>query len=105
MIGGGKALRSAIVKMFGSTALIQRCQEHKRRNIIEHLPKHLHANVNRILRDAWKTSDVKLAKRQIERLACSLQADHPGAAASVREGLEETLTLQGLASRARCIAR
>ena len=96
VIDGGKALRSAIVKMFGSTALIQRCQEHKRRNIIEHLPKHLHANVNRILRDAWKTSDVKLAKRQIERLASSLQADHPGAAASVREGLEETLTLQGL---------
>jgi len=96
VIDGGKALRSAIVKMFGSTVLIQRCQEHKRRNIIEHLPKHLHANVNRVLREAWKTSDAKLAKRQIERLASSLQADHPGAAASVREGLDETLTLQGL---------
>src|SRR4029450_9543561 len=43
-----------------------------------------------------KTSDAKLAKRQLERLACSLQGDHPGAAASVREGLQGTLTLQGL---------
>ena len=96
VIDGGKALRSAIVKMFGATALIQRCQEHKRRNVLEHLPKHLHANVSRMLREAWKTTDAKLAKRQLERLASSIQADHPGAAASVREGLEETLTLQAL---------
>jgi putative transposase len=96
VIDGGKALRSAIVKMFGATALIHRCQEHKRRNVLEHLPKHLHANVSRVLHDAWKTNDAKLAKRQLERLASSLQSDHPGAAASVREGLEETLTLQGL---------
>lgn len=96
MIDGGKALRSAIVRMFGATALIQRCQEHKRRNVLEHLPKHLHANVSRILHDAWKIADVKIAKRQLERLASSIHADHPGAAASVREGLEETLTLQGL---------
>jgi transposase-like protein len=96
VIDGGKALRSAIVRMFGATALIQRCQEHKRRNILEHLPKHLHANVSRILHDAWKTTDVKIAKRQLERLGSSIQGDHPGAAASVREGLDETLTLQGL---------
>ena len=96
VIDGGKALRSAIVRMFGATALIQRCQEHKRRNVLEHLPKHLHSTASRILRDAWMTTDTKLAKRQLERLASSLHADHPGAAASVREGLEETLTLQGL---------
>jgi transposase-like protein len=96
VIDGGKALRSAIVRMFGATAMIQRCQEHKRRNVLEHLPKHLHANVSRILHDAWKTADVKIAKRQLERLASSIQADHPGAAASVREGLDDTLTLQGL---------
>lgn len=96
VIDGGKALRSAIVRMFGPTALIHRCQEHKRRNVLEHLPKHLHNNVSRILREAWKTTDAKLAKRRLERLASSLQGDHPGAAASVREGLEETLTLQEL---------
>lgn len=96
VIDGGKALRSAIARMFGATALIQRCQEHKRRNVLEHLPKHLHANASRILHDAWKTADTKRAKRQLERLASSLQADHPGAAASVREGLDETLTIQAL---------
>jgi transposase-like protein len=96
VIDGGKALRSAIVRMFGATALIHRCQEHKRRNVLEHLPKHLHSNVSRILRDAWKTADAKLAKRRLERLASSLQADHPGAAASLQEGLQETLTLQEL---------
>jgi hypothetical protein len=41
----------------------RRRKEHKRRNIIEHLPKHLHANVNRVLSDAWKASGAKLAKR------------------------------------------
>ena len=96
VIDGGKALRKAIVQTFGATALIQRCQEHKRRNVLEHLPDELHAGVNRTLRDAWGSTDAKLAKRQLERLAASLQARHPGAAASMREGLEETLTLQGL---------
>jgi putative transposase len=46
VIDGGKALRKAIVQTFGERALIQRCQEHKRRNIIEHLPREMHASVN-----------------------------------------------------------
>ena len=49
-----------------------------------------------ILKEAWGSSDVEVAKRRLERLASSLETDHPGAAASVKEGLEETLTLQGL---------
>jgi putative transposase len=96
VIDGGKALRKAIVQTFGERALIQRCQEHKRRNVIEHLPRDMHAGVNRALREAWKAGDAHLAKRQLQRLAGSLQANHPGAAASLREGLEETLTVQGL---------
>jgi transposase-like protein len=96
VIDGGKALRKAIVQIFGERALIQRCQEHKRRNVIEHLPKPMHASVKRALRDAWSVGDTELAKRQLQRLAGSLQAQHPGAAASLREGLEETLTVQGL---------
>lgn len=95
-IDGGKALRKAIVQTFGERALIQRCQEHKRRNIIEHLPRDMHVGVNRTLRDAWGAGDPVLAKRQLQRLAGSLQASHPGAAASLREGLDETLTLQEL---------
>lgn len=96
VIDGGKALRKAIVECFGATVLIQRCQEHKRRNVIEHLPEELHASVNRTLRDAWDGKNATLAKKQLLRLAASLQAPHPGAAASLKEGLEETLTVQAL---------
>ncbi len=96
VIDGGKALRKAIVECFGATALIQRCQEHKRRNVLEHLPEELHAGVNRSLRDAWEGKNAALAKKQLLRLAASLQSRHPGAAASLKEGLEETLTAQAL---------
>ena len=96
VIDGGKALRRAIVECFGTTALVQRCQEHKRRNVLEHLPEELHASVGRAMRDAWDSADAELAKKRLQRLAASLQAKHPGAAASLREGLEETLTVQGL---------
>jgi len=96
VIDGGKALRKAIVECFGTLALIQRCQEHKRRNVIEHLPQELHASVGRAMRDAWNGSNPDLAAKQLQRLAASLQAKHPGAAASLREGLQETLTVQAL---------
>lgn len=96
VIDGGKALRKAIAQTFGALALIQRCQEHKRRNVLDHLPEDMHVSINRALRDAWGSHDDKLARKQLMRLAASLQARHPGAAASMREGLEETLTLQGL---------
>ncbi|MBA2721920.1 MAG: transposase [Methylibium sp.] len=76
VIDGGKALRRAIV--------------------IEHLPEELHASVGRALRDAWGGANAELASKQLKRLATSLQARHPGAAASLREGLEETRTVQGL---------
>jgi transposase-like protein len=96
VIDGGKALRKAIVQTFGTTALIQRCQEHKRRNVLEHLPEDMQASVKRALKNAWSATDAQVGRRQLERLASSLQARHPGAAASLREGLEETLTVQQL---------
>jgi putative transposase len=96
VIDGAKALRRAIAEVFGASALIQRCQEHKRRNVLDHLPKELHASVSRALRDAWQSQDAALAKRQLDRLAHSLARAHPGAAASLREGLEETLTVTAL---------
>ena len=64
--------------------------------MIEHLPEELHASVGRAMRDAWDGANAELAKKQLQRLATSLQAKHPGAAASLREGLEETLTVQAL---------
>jgi transposase-like protein len=71
-------------------------QEHKRRNVLEHRPEDAHASVKRALKDAWSASDADLARKQLSRLASSLQAKHPEAAASLREGLDETLTAQAL---------
>ncbi len=96
VIDGAKALTSAIRKVFRDLGVIQRCQIHKRRNILSHLPDRLQESVKTILKEAWSVSDAKIAKRRLDRLASSLEVDHPGAAASVREGLDETLTLQGL---------
>jgi transposase-like protein len=96
VIDGGKALRRAIVECFGARALIQRCQQHKRANVLEHLPAEKHASVRHALREAWDSGDAELARKRLLRLASALQAQHPGAAASLREGLEETLTLQSL---------
>jgi transposase-like protein len=92
-IDGAKALRKAIRAVFGRLALVQRCQLHKQRNVLDHLPKHLRPSVARALRQAWDATSAELARRQLERLAASLETEHPGAAASLREGLEETLTL------------
>jgi len=61
--------------------------------VLEHLPQSLQPSVRRALRQAWQSASADLARRQLERLAASLEAEHPGAAASLREGLEETLTL------------
>ena len=98
---GSKALRSAIQSIFGNLGVQQRCQVHKRRNILSHLPESMHATVHRLLKEAWDCTDAKLAKRRLEALARRLDSEHPGAAASVREGLDETLTLQGLGIRGR----
>ncbi len=96
VLDGSKALRAAVRDVFGSLALFQRCQVHKRRNVLEHLPERMQASVDRILREAWESTDAELAKRRLKRLASSLDAEHPSAAASMREGLDETLTLQRL---------
>ncbi|MFQ5947071.1 MAG: IS256 family transposase [Anaerolineae bacterium] len=96
VIDGSKALHTAIRKVFGPLGVLHRCQVHKRRNILDHLPERLHASVDRVLKEAWDSTDADLAKRRLEGLASSLEAEHPGAAGSIREGLEETLTLQRL---------
>jgi transposase-like protein len=96
VIDGAKALRRAIRDLFGEAVLVQRCQVHKLRNVIEHLPEHVHASVRRAINDAWQSRDPALALKQLERLACSLEREHPGATGSLREGLEETLTVQRL---------
>jgi transposase-like protein len=84
LIDGAKALRSAITRLFGTLALIHRCQVHKERNVLAHLPEALRPGTARALRDAYAATDAALAQRQLERLAGSLERDHPGAAASLR---------------------
>ena len=96
VVDGAQGLRRAITDVFGSRGVVQRCQVHKCRNVLGHLPERLHASVGKALRDAWNLDSADRAARVLERLAGSLERDHPGAAASIREGLEETLTVQRL---------
>jgi putative transposase len=96
VIDGGKALRAAIRRVFGTAGVVARCQVHKTRNVLEHLPEEMHPSVRRAMNQAYETANPDSALRQLERLARSLESEHPGAAASLREGLEETLTLQRL---------
>ena len=93
VIDGGKGIRKAIREVFGAWALVQRCQEHKRRNVLDHLPKGKRARVSKALRDAWKSESEPTARRLLRQLAKDLEPAHPGAAASLREGLDETLTV------------
>lgn len=96
VIDGSKALRKAIRDTFGARVLVQRCQEHKRRNVLAQLPKKLHPSVNKVLRDAYRSASKAVAKRRLMQLMARLETDHPGAAASLREGLDETLTLKDM---------
>jgi putative transposase len=95
VIDGAKALRRALREFFGQAVLVQRCQVHIR-GVLEHLPERLRPSVRRAMHDAWASHDPELALRQLDRLARSLAREHPGAAGSLREGLEETLTVQHL---------
>jgi len=93
IIDGAKALTKAIRKTFGRHTPIQRCQVHKARNILERLPKPLHASVRKALRQAWELDDADQAERLIKNLARRLEQQAPGVAASILEGLDEILTV------------
>lgn len=92
-IDGGKGLRKAIRTMFGDWALVQRCQVHKMRNILDHLPESRRAWTRAAVRRAWASETPAGARRKLLDLARQLEGAHPGAAASIREGLDETLTV------------
>jgi putative transposase len=96
VIDGAKALRKAVLEVFGERALLQRCQAHKKRNVTEALPQRLRASVHSAMNQAYASDDPKRARRLLENLARKLESDHPGAAASLWEGLEETLTVMRL---------
>jgi putative transposase len=96
VIDGAKALRRAIRNVFGERAPIQRCVRHKERNVLEHLPERDRPQLRRRLRSAWALEDAAKARERLTGLAIELERQHPGAASSLREGMEETLTLQRL---------
>jgi len=95
ILDGGKALRAAVDAVLGPVP-VQRCVRHKQRNVLDHLPERDRAGVKRRLRAAWKLTGHDAALKRLEALAGELAHPHPGAAASLREGLAETVTLQRL---------
>ncbi len=95
VIDGGKALRKAIGEVFGR-APVQRCQRHKERNVTDHLPERDRPVIRGRLRAAWGLDDDQLARSRLDLLATELDASWPDAARSLREGLEETITLTRL---------
>ena len=88
---------------------IQRCQIHKARNVIERLPKPLHASVRKALRQAWELDDADKAERLLRNLARRLEHEAPGVAGSILEGIDEMLTVNrlGLPAQLRrmCVGR
>jgi putative transposase len=93
VIDASKGLVKAIRSVYGKRAVIQRCQVHKRRNVEDHLPENMRKTVGRTILAAYTCGDAARAKRMLEALARQLERKHPSAAASLREGLEETLTV------------
>jgi len=94
VIDGGKGLRKALGDVFGDAAVIQRCQLHKARNLDALVPKARQAYVRTSLRWAYRAASAPAARRQLTALATWLERNgHAEAAASVREGLEDTLTV------------
>ncbi len=96
IIDGSKALSTAIRRAFGRDAPIQSCQVHKARNILERLPKSMHAAVRSVLRQVWELDDAAKAEKLLRNLARRLEADWDGVAGSILEGLDEMLTVTRL---------
>ena len=96
VLDGAKALRKAVRDVAGPRALVQRCQIHKSRNVCGHLPERERPWVRAKLRKAWTDPDHDRALASLTALAAQLAKMHPDAAGSLREGMEETLTLTRL---------
>jgi transposase-like protein len=106
VIDGAKALRTAIDRVYGGHNPVQRCREHKRRNVLGHLPKDQHDQATATLRAAWKL-DAKEGVQKIDQYAAWLEREWPSAAGSLREGLDEMFTINRLGlpgSLRRCLA-
>jgi putative transposase len=99
VLDGAKALRKAVRDVLGVHTPVHRCVRHKERNVLAHLPERDRPAVKRRLRRAWADTDHERALDALPVLAAELDRSHPGAAASLREGMQETLTLTRLGIR------
>ncbi len=95
VLDGAKALRKAVRDVLGEVP-VQRCIRYKERNVLRHLPERQHGPVKQRLRVAWAEGDHRKALDQLDTIAAELEHPHPGAAASLREALAETLTVTRL---------
>ncbi|HQZ39849.1 MAG TPA: transposase [Vicinamibacterales bacterium] len=101
ILDGALALHKATRAVFSEAALIQRCQVHKLRNILDHLPERHRPWVQAVVRRAYQATEFRTATRLLTDLAKRLEDEYPSAAGSVREGLEETLAVLTLQLSAR----
>ena len=93
VLDGAKALRAAVIRVWGKFAVIQRCQVHKRRNVEAHLPDKHHDELRQRLNAAYHETNQAQALALLRATAQWLRRISPAAAASLEEGLEETLTV------------
>ena len=96
VLDGGKALYKGVTDVFGKEVLIQRCQVHKKRNVLSYLPESEQANVSVAMTMAYREFGYEAAKAKLTGIANNLEYRYPKAAASLLEGLEETLTVHRL---------
>jgi transposase-like protein len=96
VIDGAKALRTAIEEVFGAGQPVQRCRNHKMRNVIDELPKEQRPQAMNLMRAAWRVHDAEEGVKRLEQLARFLEPEHESAARSLREGLAEMFTVQRL---------
>lgn len=96
VIDGGKALRKALSEVFGKEILIQRCQIHKKKNVAEYVPKEMRETVRRAISEAYNAENYDTAKKLLLNIVKWLEKDFPQAARSMKESMEETLTLHKL---------
>jgi len=96
VLDGGKGLHAAVRKITGKCGIIQRCQIHKMRNVVDHLTEEYQSAVRCKLRNAYAMREYADAKRGLDRLLRELMELNPSAARSLEEGMEETLSVHRL---------
>ena len=92
VLDGAKGLRAAVRDVFGDAVAVQRCQWHKRENVLCYLPKQDHPLWRRKLQAAYAQPSFADAKRALQRLVRELRVENDSAARSLEKGLDETLT-------------